>query len=100
MFLGGGSIKGMLAEIGGKMTAEAFDLILKKFDLDVGFKISRVKELFSTQSIVVFVINLIFLNSVLMLLYLIAESNSIRSVHSARNSSLWVVFIACHLFHW
>lgn len=41
-FLGGGSIKGMLAEIGGKMTAEAFDLILKKFDLDVGLKISWV----------------------------------------------------------
>lgn len=40
MVSGGGSIKGMLAEIGGKMTAEAFDLILKKFDLDVGFKIS------------------------------------------------------------
>lgn len=32
----------MLAEIGGKMTAEAFDLILKKFDLDVGFKIPLV----------------------------------------------------------
>lgn len=33
--IGGGSIKGMLAEIGGKMTEEAFELILRKFDLDV-----------------------------------------------------------------
>lgn len=39
MVLGGGFIKGMLVEIGGKMIVEVFDFILKKFDLDVGFKI-------------------------------------------------------------
>lgn len=40
VFIGGGSIKGLVAEIGGKMTAEAFNLILKKFDLDVSLEIS------------------------------------------------------------
>lgn len=41
VFIGGGSIKGLVAEIGGKMTAEAFNLILKKFDLDVSHQISH-----------------------------------------------------------
>ena len=33
--LGGGSFSGMLQSIGGKMTEEAFELVLKKFELDV-----------------------------------------------------------------
>lgn len=34
-FEGGGSFSGLLQTIGGKMTEEAFELVLKKFDLDV-----------------------------------------------------------------
>eukprot|EP00105_Crassostrea_gigas_P044415 XP_019928563.1 PREDICTED: uncharacterized protein LOC105342369 [Crassostrea gigas] len=35
---GGGTFSGLLQTIGGKMTEEAFELVLKKFDLDMVFK--------------------------------------------------------------
>ena len=37
-YIGGGSFAGLLEKIGGKMTEEAFELVLKKLDLHVSIK--------------------------------------------------------------
>ena len=40
VFLDGGSFGSMLQAIGGRMTEEAFELVLKNFDLDVRYPVS------------------------------------------------------------
>lgn len=51
VFLGGGSFGSMLQAIGGRMTEEAFELVLKNFDLDVRYPVSLCEIYLSLYSL-------------------------------------------------
>lgn len=51
VLLGGGSFGSMLQAIGGRMTEEAFELVLKNFDLDVRYPVSLCEIYLSLYSL-------------------------------------------------